>query len=50
LSIGADFARAVKDKRPPTILTRQKVQDIFAALLDNELRLMAQLCYGSGCA
>jgi site-specific recombinase XerD len=43
-----DFARAVKDKRLPTILTRQEVQGILAAMPDNELRLMAQLCYGSG--
>lgn len=43
-----DFARAVKDKRLPTILTRQEVQNILAAMPDNELRLMAQLCYGSG--
>jgi integron integrase len=43
-----DFARAVKHKRLPTILTRQEVQSILAAMPDNELRLMAQLCYGSG--
>jgi integron integrase len=43
-----DFARASKDKRLPTILTRQEVQSILTAMPDNELRLMAQLCYGSG--
>jgi site-specific recombinase XerD len=43
-----DFARAVKDKRLPTILTRQEVQAILTAMPDNDLRLMAQLCYGSG--
>jgi site-specific recombinase XerD len=43
-----DFARAIKDKRLPTILTRQEVQNILTAMPDNELRLMAQLCYDSG--
>jgi integron integrase len=43
-----DFARAIKDKRLPTILTRQQVQDILAAMPSNDLRVMAQLCYGSG--
>jgi site-specific recombinase XerD len=42
-----DFARAIKDKRLPTILARHKVQAILAAMPENDLRLMAQLCYGS---
>jgi integron integrase len=43
-----DFARAIKDKRLPTILSRSEVQGILTAMSETDLRLMAQLCYGSG--
>jgi len=37
-----NFARAIKDKRLPTILTRQEVQNIFAALLQKGFHRAAQ--------
>ncbi|AHF89299.1 integrase [Opitutaceae bacterium TAV5] len=43
----SDFQRAMPSRRVPTVLTREEVRRLFAALRGTT-RLMAELAYGSG--